>query len=114
MIILGVGGRGPPEWATMGAWGMRDVTQSLRVATSGVRGATSTGLLKPQNPLVAARIARDLRKWGRTRRWATAWASAQPEELAIIDVDDQLHPRSRSPRSSTASTPSPKACWTGA
>ncbi|MFI0433238.1 MAG: AMP-binding protein [Candidatus Nanopelagicales bacterium] len=73
--------------------GLRDVTESLRVATSGVRGATSTGLLKPQNPLVAARIAKDLRKWGTNPALGYSVGEARsPEDLAIIDVDDQLHP----------------------
>ena len=38
-----------------------NVPGAMRVAASGIRGATSTGLFKPANPLIAAQVARDLR-----------------------------------------------------
>lgn len=73
--------------------GLRNMTDAVRVATSGVRGATSTGLFKPSNPMIAAQVARDLRKWGTTPAIGFCIGAARtPEELAIIDVDDPLHP----------------------
>ena len=70
-----------------------NVPGAMRVAASGIRGATSTGLFKPANPLIAAQVARDLRKWGTTPAIGFCIGAARtPEELAIIDVDDPLHP----------------------
>ena len=72
---------------------LRGMTDAVRVAASGVRGATSTGLFKPANPMVAAQVARDLRKWGTTPAIGYCIGAARsPEDLAIIDVDDPLHP----------------------
>ena len=80
--------------ATMGTVaGIRDVSQAMRVAASGVCGASSTGLLKPAHPRVAIRMSRDLRKWGTSPAIGYALGAARDgDELAIIDVDDPLHP----------------------
>ncbi len=73
--------------------GIRDVSQAMRVAASGVRGASSTGLLRPAHPRVAIQMSRDLRKWGTSPAIGYALGAARDgEELAIIDVDDPLHP----------------------
>ncbi len=65
----------------------------MRVAASGVRGASSTGLLRPSHPRVALRMSKDLRKWGTSPAIGYRLGEAKfADELAIIDVDDALHP----------------------
>ena len=48
----------------MGVVGLRKIPETMRVAASGVRRASSTGLLRPSHPQVALRMSKDLRKWG--------------------------------------------------
>lgn len=72
---------------------LRNVSDAVRVAASGVRGASSSGLFRPANPRIAAQVARDLRKWGTSPAIGYSIGAARtPEELAIIDVDDALAP----------------------
>lgn len=76
-----------------GVAGLSDLNDLLKVTASGVRGVTSSGILRPANPAVAVRMTRKLRTWGTGPALGFALgASRRPEELAIIDVDDPLHP----------------------
>lgn len=73
--------------------GLSDLNSLLKVTASGVRGVTSSGILRPANPAVAVRMTKQLRVWGTGPALGFALgASRSPEELAIIDVDDPLHP----------------------
>lgn len=70
-----------------------DLNDLLKVTASGVRGVTSSGILRPANPAVAVRMTRQLRTWGTGPALGFALGeSRRPEELAVIDVDDPLHP----------------------
>lgn len=76
-----------------GVAGLSDLNDLLKVTASGVRGVTSSGILRPANPSVAVRMTKQLRTWGTGPALGFALgASRSPEELAIIDVDDPLHP----------------------
>jgi acyl-CoA synthetase (AMP-forming)/AMP-acid ligase II len=73
--------------------GLDDLNSILRVTASGVRGASASGILRPSNPAVALRITRELRTWGSGPALGFALgACRRPDDLAIIDVDDPLHP----------------------
>ena len=73
--------------------GLSDLSDLFKVTASGVRGVTSSGILRPANPAVAVRMTKQLRVWGTGPALGFALgASRSPEELAIIDVDDPLHP----------------------
>jgi len=73
--------------------GLSDLNSILKVTASGVRGATSSGILRPASPAVAVRMTRELRQWGSGPALGFALgASRRPDDLAIIDVDDPLHP----------------------
>lgn len=73
--------------------GLSDLNDLLKLTASGVRGVTSSGILRPANPAVAVRMTKQLRTWGTGPALGFALgASRSPEELAIIDVDDPLHP----------------------
>lgn len=72
---------------------MSDLNDLLKVTASGVRGVTSSGILRPANPATAVRMTRQLRTWGTGPALGFALGeSRRPEDLAIIDVDDPLHP----------------------
>lgn len=73
--------------------GVRDIASAMKLTASGVRAAATSGILKPASPLVGAQVVRDLRKWGTSPAIGYAIGAARtPEELAVIDVDDHLHP----------------------
>lgn len=73
--------------------GLSDLNSILRVTASGVRGASASGILRPTNPAVAVRMTRELRTWGTGPALGFALgACRRPDDLAIIDVDDPLHP----------------------
>lgn len=76
-----------------GVAGISDLNSILRVTASGVRGASASGILRPTNPAVAVRMTREIRTWGTGPALGFALgASRRPDDLAIIDVDDPLHP----------------------
>lgn len=73
--------------------GLSNLNDLLKVTASGVRGVTSSGILRPANPAVAVRMTKQLRTWGTGPALGFALgASRSPEELAVVDVDDPLHP----------------------
>lgn len=65
------------------------VTDTVRVAVAGARGVTRSGLLHPQAPTVALRLAGDLRRWGTSPALGFApGVSRHPDATAVIDADD--------------------------
>ena len=72
---------------------MRKISDAIRVTASGVRAVTTTGFLKPANPTVAVQVTKDLRKWGTSPAIGYCIGAARtPDGLAVVDVDDALHP----------------------
>lgn len=71
----------------------RNLNDFVRMTTSSIRAVASSGVFKPTNPVVGLNMARDLRKWGTSPAMGyVIGAARRPEELAVIDVDDPLHP----------------------
>lgn len=71
----------------------RTLSDAVRVTASGLRAATSTGILKPAKPTVAVQVSKDLRKWGTSPAIGYCIGAARtPDGLAVVDVDDNLHP----------------------
>ncbi len=68
---------------------LRNVAEAADIARAGTLGAVRSGLAKPRNPLVASRMLSALRKWGTTPALGfTLGAVRDPEDTAIVDVDD--------------------------
>ncbi len=68
---------------------LRSVADAADIAKAGAFGSLRSGLLKPRNPVVAARLLSVFREWGTTPALGFSLGSVRdPEEVAIIDVDD--------------------------
>jgi fatty-acyl-CoA synthase len=68
---------------------LRTVTDAADIAWAGAFGAVRSGLARPRNPLVAARMLGALRTWGTTPALGFGLGAIRdPEALALVDVDD--------------------------
>lgn len=70
---------------------LRTVTDAADIAWAGTFGALRSGLARPRNPVVGARMLTVLRKWGTTPALGFALGGVRDaESVAIVDVDDPV------------------------
>ena len=68
---------------------LRTIADTADIARAGAFGALRSGMARPLNPLVAARMLSAFRKWGTTPALGFSLGAVRDAEaIAIIDVDD--------------------------
>ncbi len=68
---------------------LRSVVDAADIAKAGAFGSLRSGLLKPRNPIVAARMLSVFREWGTTPGLGFSLGAVRdPEAVALVDVDD--------------------------
>ncbi len=70
---------------------LRSVVDAADIARAGAFGALRSGLVKPRNPIVGARLLSVFREWGTTPALGFSLGAVRdPEAVAVVDVDDPL------------------------
>lgn len=69
------------------------MADTLRVATAGVRGVTTSGIARPQMPSVALALASEYRRWGSGPAIGFSVGKVRnPANVALIDPRDPIRP----------------------